>query len=88
MLPEGLGAEIERSTWTFPPVFEWIQDQGQIEEAEMLRTFNCGVGMVLCVSHENQQAVLDHCKAQGQQAWVIGRVNQAENGEPRVRFLA
>jgi len=88
MLPEGLGADLERLTWDFPPVFQWIQNQGQIEEAEMLRTFNCGVGMVLCVSDGNKQAVLDHCKAQGQQAWVIGRVSDAPEGQARVRFSA
>jgi phosphoribosylformylglycinamidine cyclo-ligase len=88
MLPEGLGADLERLTWDLPPVFQWIQNQGQIADQEMLRTFNCGVGMVLCVAEQNKNTVLDHCKAQGQQAWVIGRVSQTQEGMPRVRFSA
>lgn len=88
MLPEGLGADIERMTWEFPPVFQWIQNQGQIADHEMLRTFNCGVGMVLCVSDENKQSILEHCESQGYKAWVIGRVNDVQEGQDRVRFNA
>lgn len=88
MLPEGLGADLELMTWEFPPVFQWIQKQGQIEDHEMLRTFNCGVGMVLCVSDENKNAVLDHIQAQGKKAWVIGRVSEQQESQERVRFKA
>ncbi len=52
VLPEGLGAKIDTSTWDRPPVFSWLQKSGGIEEAELLRTFNCGIGMVLVVSPE------------------------------------
>lgn len=88
MLPEGLGADLERMTWEFPPVFQWLQQQGQIEEGEMLRTFNCGVGMVLCVAEQHKKAVLDHCKIHGKNAWVIGRVTDVLDDQPRVRFSA
>lgn len=86
MLPDEMGAKLDRSSWEFPPVFQWIQAQGQIEDTEMLRTFNCGVGMVLCVSKEQSEAVLEHCQAQGQQAWVIGEVFERQTSEPAVRF--
>jgi phosphoribosylformylglycinamidine cyclo-ligase len=88
MLPEGLGADLERMTWEFPAVFQWIQQQGQIEDHEMLRTFNCGVGMVVCVDDENKNAVLEHIQAQGKQAWVIGRVSEVHDQQERVRFNA
>jgi phosphoribosylformylglycinamidine cyclo-ligase len=88
MLPEGLGADLERMTWEFPAVFQWIQQQGQIEDHEMLRTFNCGVGMVICVEDEHKKAVLEHIQAQGKEAWVIGRVSEAQDQQERVRFNA
>ena len=50
VLPEGLGVEVDLSAWSLPPVFDWLQRQGGISEAEMLKTFNCGIGMVLVVS--------------------------------------
>lgn len=86
MLPKSIGADLEKLTWEFPPVFQWIQQAGQIEDNEMLRTFNCGVGMVLCVSDENKDKVLEHIKAQGKNAWVIGRVRDWQPDEPCVRF--
>ena len=46
LIPEGLGLEIDLSAWQLPPVFKWLQTRGGIEEKEMLRTFNCGIGMV------------------------------------------
>ena len=49
VLPEGCGAHIDLSAWTLPPVFAWLADQGGIAEAEMLKTFNCGVGLVAIV---------------------------------------
>lgn len=86
MLPQGLGADIERMTWELPPVFQWLQQQGQIEDQEMLRVFNCGVGMVVCVNDEDKHAVLEHIKAAGKQAWVIGRVSEVQDDQERVRF--
>ena len=74
VLPEGLGARIELGSWQPAPVFQWLQQAGRVEQREMLRTFNCGVGMVLAVDAEREQAVLEKLGSLGETAWTIGEV--------------
>ena len=85
VLPEGLRARIDLSSWNWPPVFEWLQQTGNIELPEMLRTFNCGVGMVLAVDAANEQQCLDRLQALGETAWVIGEVCARGDG-PAVEY--
>ncbi len=85
VLPDGLGAEIDLSSWELPPVFRWLQEQGRIAVEEMLRTFNCGVGMIVCVPAGSETAALQYLQSQGETAWIIGRIEVAENR--RVRYL-
>lgn len=80
VLPENCAAELSLSSWSLPPVFDWLQKAGNVTQEEMLRTFNCGVGIVLIVDSEQQQACLDQLTALGEQAWVIGRI-VPNNGE-------
>jgi phosphoribosylformylglycinamidine cyclo-ligase len=81
VLPEHLSAKIDCSSWTIPPVFEWLQQAGKIVTSEMYRTFNCGVGMVLVVDNENKQACLEKLTELGEKAWVIGEVINKEKSE-------
>ena len=74
VLPENLGANIDLSSWRFPPVFEWLRQAGNLAEREMLRTFNCGVGMVLAVDAEAEEACIERLEALGETAWVIGEI--------------
>ncbi len=83
VLPEGTRAVIDTGSWEWPTVFGWLQEQGNIETAEMYRTFNCGVGMVICVPAAQQAACLERLQALGEQAWVIGRIEEQE-GQPTV----
>lgn len=82
MLPEGLAARIERTSWDIPPLFRIIQGQGDVEEREMFQVFNMGVGMVVACSpeHENEfrRSVPD--------AWVMGEVIQDTDTDQRVVF--
>jgi phosphoribosylformylglycinamidine cyclo-ligase len=57
VLPEGLGAVIDLGAWSLPPVFRWLREEGGVAEAEMLKTFNCGVGMVLVVAPDRAEAL-------------------------------
>jgi len=82
-LPAGLGAEIRRDSWSVPPLFRSLQKLGSVEEEEMFRVFNMGVGMVLIVSPEDAEPVLGRLEASGERAWVLGRVVT----EPGVRFI-
>jgi phosphoribosylformylglycinamidine cyclo-ligase len=78
VLPEGCKAVIDSDSWQLPAVFEWLQQQGNVARAEMLRTFNCGVGMVVCVAEEDAQRSLELLNAAGETAWRLGRIEAAE----------
>lgn len=79
VLPEGLGAEIDlESFWVFPE-FMWMAAEGGISDEEMLRTFNCGIGMVLVVSADLADAIVEGVQDQLEQSiWTIGRVTKGE----------
>ncbi len=74
ILPEGLDAEIDTSTWQPGPVFDFLQQHGNIETAEMRRTFNCGVGMVAVVDAGAADAAVAALAKHGESAWRIGRI--------------
>lgn len=74
VLPQGCAAEIDRNSWKMPPVFEWLQTAGNIDPQEMLRTFNCGIGMVLVVDDAITDDCLSALKNLGEQAWKLGQI--------------
>jgi phosphoribosylformylglycinamidine cyclo-ligase len=84
-LPDGLDAEIDLSAWTPLPVFGWLAQSAGIEEAEMLRTFNCGIGLVAVVAAEGVDKTIAAFAAQQQKATVIGRL-VAGDGEAKVVY--
>jgi phosphoribosylformylglycinamidine cyclo-ligase len=81
VLPEGLAAVVERGSWRRPAVFDWLQSAGRIADAELYRTFNCGLGMAVIVAAEAAEKAVALLEAQGEQAWIAGRI---EAGERRV----
>ncbi len=87
VLPEHTKAVIDPQSWVRPAVFDWLQRQGNIPEPEMLRTFNCGVGMVVCVAEEAVTRSLQILQTAGESAWVLGRI-EAADGAPRVELRA
>ncbi len=74
VLPEGTAARIDRTSWARPAVFDWLQAQGRVADAEMYRTFNCGVGMVVCVPAAGADAALEQLDAAGETAWRLGEI--------------
>ena len=74
ILPDHCAAEINLSAWRLPPVFAGLQDMGNIEQDELLRTFNCGIGMIVIVSAEHAAAVAQCFEAQGEEAIEIGTI--------------
>jgi phosphoribosylformylglycinamidine cyclo-ligase len=86
VLPAGLCANINPRTWQRPPLFDWLQQQGKIAEKEMYRTFNCGIGMVMCVAQEEVATTLTLLQEVGETAWVIGQVG-AHAGE-QIRLIS
>ncbi len=85
VLPDDLGIEVDTSAWRRPPVFDWLQDAGGIEPSEMLRTFNCGIGLVLVVPEDAADAVAGAARALGEDCTDIGVV-AAGDGDERVRY--
>jgi len=74
VLPKGVQARIDPARWPRPPIFDWLQRQGGIDDAEMLRVFNCGIGMVMIVPPQQAGDVLDRIHALGERAYRIGDV--------------
>ena len=74
MLPPKLQARIERATWTRPPIFDWLQREGKITDAEMHRVFNCGVGMVIVVAPDDAKRALAVLHDAGERANTIGTI--------------
>lgn len=79
VLPGNCNARIDTSSWDWPPVFQWLQEHGNVASEEMYRTFNCGVGMVLCVAPDQAQLTLDTLRAAGHQAWQAGAITAGNN---------
>ncbi|MDX1482536.1 MAG: phosphoribosylformylglycinamidine cyclo-ligase, partial [Woeseiaceae bacterium] len=80
ILPKGLQADIETGSWKPGPVFDWIAVTGRISPAEMRRTFNCGVGMIVVVAEHDTELALESLAASGENAWVIGRISDGTAG--------
>lgn len=87
VLPDHTCADIDTSTWEWPPVFSWLQQAGGVADTEMYRTFNCGVGMVLCIAAEDTEATLRALEANGESAWLIGRISHSEQQDAHVKLI-
>lgn len=86
VLPDGIVAEINGDAWRMPDVFRWVMKLGGIEEAEMGRTFNCGIGMIAVVAAERTDAVAKVLADAGETVWTIGRLRARAGDEPRVEI--
>jgi phosphoribosylformylglycinamidine cyclo-ligase len=82
VLPEDCCAEIDTDSWTRPALFDWLREHGRVADTEMWRTFNCGVGMVVCVDADEADRALALLAEHGERAWVLGRVAPREGGPP------
>jgi phosphoribosylformylglycinamidine cyclo-ligase len=86
VLPKGVAVEIDLAAIAPPPVFGWLARAGGVAEREMLRTFNCGVGMAIVVDPKRVDALLAIARDAGETAFVLGRTVEAEQGAEQVRF--
>ncbi|GAB6040411.1 phosphoribosylformylglycinamidine cyclo-ligase [Endothiovibrio diazotrophicus] len=85
VLPEGCRAVIDAAAWQRPAVFDWLQQAGNVARDEMYRTFNCGIGMVVCVPAEQAERAVEFLNAQGERAALIGTIEAGTEG-PRVEI--
>jgi phosphoribosylformylglycinamidine cyclo-ligase len=80
VLPEGLEAVLDRSAWARGPVFDWLQRAGRVEDAEMYRVFNCGIGMTVHVPAPDAERAIEILGDSGQGAYVIGEIRAGTRG--------
>ena len=80
VLPEHCRAELNRANWPQPAIIDWLQQTGDIDDEELLRTFNCGLGMVVVVAPEQASAVLDVLNRHGEQSFIVGKVCTGSRG--------
>jgi phosphoribosylformylglycinamidine cyclo-ligase len=80
VLPSGLCAVLERKRWHRDPLFDWLQGAGNIERAEMYRTFNCGIGMVVILPPEHAGAAVAQLASRGESAQIIGEIRPGSQG--------
>ncbi|MCA0934644.1 phosphoribosylformylglycinamidine cyclo-ligase [Vibrio alginolyticus] len=86
VLPEGTKAVIDGKSWEWPVIFQWLQEKGNVETHEMYRTFNCGVGLIVALPKDQADAAVALLKEEGENAWVIGEIAQAEANEEQVEI--
>jgi len=85
VLPDGFRAVIDTKTWERPAIFRWLQDAGRVEEQEMWRTFNCGIGMTVVVSDDNVETASHRLQEAGETVYQIGHI-EASKGVAGVKF--
>jgi phosphoribosylformylglycinamidine cyclo-ligase len=86
VLPEGTKAVIDGSSWEWPIIFKWLQEQGNVATREMYRTFNCGVGLIVALPADQADAAVKLLNAEGENAWVIGKIADAQPGQEQVEI--
>ena len=87
VIPDGIDINIDLASWTMSPLFKWLQESGNIEQHEMLKTFNCGVGLVICVAAEDADNTLQHLQDLDENAWVIGKLVSNNNSTTKVNYI-
>ena len=86
VLPERVKAVIERSAWALPPLFQWLQREGQVADAEMLRVFNCGIGMAIVVGAGHADAAERALAESGETVFRVGRIEARNPGETQFQL--
>jgi phosphoribosylformylglycinamidine cyclo-ligase len=78
ILPQGVRARIDPDAWTRPGVFAWIQKRAELPEEEMLRVFNCGIGMILVIPHDQSEEMIARLHGLGERAYRIGTIERSD----------
>lgn len=87
VLPPRTKAKVTRNSWQRPDIFNWLQEKGGVPEDEMLRTFNCGIGMVLVAPAEQAEEIISTCRLENIKAWQIGVMDTADTETPFVQYV-
>jgi phosphoribosylformylglycinamidine cyclo-ligase len=80
VLPENVTAILQKSAWEMPPLFHWLQQEGNVTDSEMHRVFNCGIGMALIIAPENIESAKRILRSAGETVWHIGTIRERDPG--------
>jgi phosphoribosylformylglycinamidine cyclo-ligase len=86
VLPADYAAFLDESSWNLPPIFEWLQSTGNLSSVELRRTFNCGIGMIVCVAPEHAEKALSLLHDHQETPWIVGKIIPKQNPERGVVF--
>ena len=86
-LPENVVAQLDSKSWQLPKLFQWLQQEGQVETAEMYRTFNCGIGLVVIVSAADAQNAIRNLEEAGENVRIIGTIRARQNMEHQTQII-
>ena len=75
VLPDNTIASINKNSWQLPDIFQWLQENGNVEDSEMHRTFNCGIGMVLIVNTDDADNIVSTLNDMDEKAWNLGSID-------------
>ncbi|MBR0128907.1 MAG: phosphoribosylformylglycinamidine cyclo-ligase, partial [Neisseriaceae bacterium] len=87
VLPENTVAEIKANAWKMPKLFKWLQENGNVAQNEMYRTFNCGIGMVVIISAQDKQKTIDLLQQQGETVFDLGLIRERHNNEHQTQII-
>lgn len=87
VLPENTVAEIKAAAWKMPKLFKWLQENGNVAQHEMYRTFNCGIGMVVIVSQDDKQAAINLLRGDGEIVFDLGVIRPRQGEEPQTQIV-
>ena len=87
VLSAGLSARIDRKAWPMPPLFSWLQQQGNVADSEMHRVFNCGIGMIIVVNPQDAAKAQALLTRAGERVWRIGVVERRTQGTPQTMIV-
>ncbi|GAB2705224.1 phosphoribosylformylglycinamidine cyclo-ligase [Aliiglaciecola aliphaticivorans] len=87
VLPDNAKAVVKRDSWTRPAIFDWLQENGNITEHEMFRTFNCGVGLMIVLPQAEAEGAVNYLNELGENAWVLGEIAQCGEEQEQVEIV-
>ena len=87
VLPDSVTAIVDRKSWPLPPLFQWLQKEGNVADAEMHRVFNCGIGMVVVVAAADANRATEFLRAAGETVYAIGRIEARQAGQARTAVI-
>lgn len=85
VLPQNVVAELDGKSWHTPKLFDWLRTMGNVEQQEMYRTFNCGIGMAVIVAAADAPAAIEQLKAAGETVWAIGKIRARQGDEAQTQ---